>query len=69
MFIAISILFGIYFMVRLFSYASKPDYVVNWDNMPKIEGGIKLSHTVKPDNPLSEEEWYQHIFQSRNKIK
>jgi len=48
---------------------SANDNPINWNNVPKIQGGIKLSHTVTPDNPISEQEWnnYIHSYYIANK--
>lgn len=48
---------------------SSNDNPINWNNIPEIKGGIKISHTITPDNPPSEQEWnnYIHSYYIGNK--
>lgn len=61
MFITIWILLCLYFFKRGISYVSKIDCDITWQQLPKGDGKIRISHTIKPDNPPSEEEW-QKIY-------
>lgn len=62
MFTTFCILFYFYCFYKLWKYFSKTEYVTTWEQLPKGDGKIRISHTITPDNPPSEEEWLnQHV--------
>lgn len=53
---------SIFFIVKAVAKSSKPDYVVNWEPMPKHTGVIKLKSIVLPDEMFDyENDWHTHI--------
>lgn len=66
MFIAIWIISSGYIMWRLFSTTTKTNSIP----APKIQGEIKIRHTIIPDNPESNEnEWHRYIHDSLRNLK